>query len=80
MYREMHLQGEKFLGISAGETFDGRSLKSQVRRIKQLIEKAGAVTVLDCGSGKGRQYDPSPLQIDPRYPNGKVTPETRFGN
>ena len=64
MYREMHLQGEKFLGISAGKTFDGRSLKSQARRIKQLIEKTGAVTVLDYGSGKGRQYDPKPLQID----------------
>ena len=64
MYREMHLHGEKFMGIPARETFDGRSLRAQVRRIKQLIQRTGATTVLDYGSGKGQQYDPSPLRVD----------------
>ena len=64
MYRKMHLEGEKFLGMPAHETFDGRSLRAQVRRIKNLIRKTGAETVLDYGSGKGKQYDPKPLRIE----------------
>jgi len=63
MYREMHLEGEKYLGIPARETFDGRSLHGQIRRVKQLIKKTGAETVLDYGSGKGQQYDPKPIKI-----------------
>lgn len=63
MYREMHLEGEKYLGIPARETFDGRSLQGQIRRVKQLIDRTGAETVLDYGSGKGQQYDPKPIKI-----------------
>jgi len=64
MYREMHLHGEKFLNIPARETFDGRSLRSQVQRIKRLIDQTAATTILDYGSGKGQQYDPKPLRIN----------------
>jgi len=63
MYREMHLNGERFLNIPASETFDGRSLKRQMKRIKRLIKATGAATLLDYGSGKGRQYDPAPMKV-----------------
>lgn len=63
MYREMHLHGEKFLGIPAAKTFDGRSLRKETPQIKDLIERTGALTILDYGSGKGHQYDPKPLVI-----------------
>jgi hypothetical protein len=64
MCRQMHLGGEKFLGIPAHETFNGRSLHSQIGRIKHLIRKTGAETVLDYGSGKGQQYDPRRIAIE----------------
>jgi hypothetical protein len=63
MYREMHLNGERFLNVPAAETFDGRSLKPQVKRIKRLIAATGAATLLDYGSGKAKQYDQSPVSV-----------------
>ena len=57
MYREMHLEGEKFLGIPPDETFPGLSLPPQAGRIKRLIDLTGSETVLDYGSGKGKQYE-----------------------
>ena len=63
MYREMHEKGERFLGIAPQATFDGRSLAPQAPRIKRLIERTGATTILDYGSGKGQQYDPGPLKV-----------------
>ena len=64
MYREMHLKGEKFLNIPADKTFPGLSLPPQAPRIKRLIEATGAQTILDYGSGKGKQYDTSPILIE----------------
>lgn len=61
-YRSMHEQGETFLGIPAQLTFPGKSLGPQVGRIKRLIERTGAQTVLDYGCGKGLQYEPRALQ------------------
>ena len=58
LYRTMHAEGEKFLGVPPEETFPGKSLNPQVHRIKALIQKTGALTILDYGSGKGKQYDP----------------------
>jgi len=63
MYRDMHLHGERFLGIAAEKTFDGRSLQKEVVRIKRIIEQTGAATILDYGSGKGRQYDPRRIVV-----------------
>lgn len=63
MYREMHLKGERFLNVPAEETFDGRSLKPQVERIKRLVKATGAATLLDYGSGKAKQYDVSPVTV-----------------
>lgn len=56
LYRQMHEEGERFLGIPAEETFPGQSLLPQAARIKRLIDDAGARRILDYGSGKGRQY------------------------
>lgn len=57
-YRAMHRQGEKFLGIQPENEYPGDSLMPQVHRIKALVKKTGALTLLDYGSGKGKQYGP----------------------
>ena len=57
-YSTMHEKGEGFLGIPAEETFPGASLAPQAARIKRLIDLTEAVTILDYGSGKGKQYAP----------------------
>lgn len=62
-YRDMHLNGERHMGVPAAQTFDGRSLRPQVARIKRMIDATGAQTLLDYGSGKGQQYDPKPIEI-----------------
>lgn len=59
LYRQMHEQGETFLGIPPDQTFPGKSLLPQAARIKRLIETTGALTILDYGSGKGQQYEPT---------------------
>ncbi len=56
MYRDLHLNGEKSLGLPAESTFDGRSLLPQAGRIGELCRQFGARTMLDYGSGKGKQY------------------------
>lgn len=56
LYRTMHEEGERFLGIAPEDTFPGSSLPPQAERIKRLIKRTGARTLLDYGSGKGRQY------------------------
>jgi hypothetical protein len=61
LYRAMHENGETFLGIPPADTFPGFSLAPQAERIKHLIERTKALTILDYGSGKGRQYDPQPF-------------------
>lgn len=58
MYRQMHRQGERFLGTPPEQTFPGFSLDAQIGRIKDLITRTGAQTILDYGCGKGRQYEP----------------------
>jgi len=63
IYRQMHVNGEQRLGVSAAETFNGRSLRPYVEFIKRLIDATGARTLLDYGSGKGQQYDPAPLKV-----------------
>ena len=57
LYRRMHTEGERFLDIPAQDTFPGLSLPPQAGRVKRLIERTGAQSILDYGAGKGRQYD-----------------------
>lgn len=61
MYRTMHTEGEKFLGIPPEQTFPGQSLLPQAGRIKEMIVRHGAKNLLDYGAGKGLQY--LPMQI-----------------
>jgi hypothetical protein len=61
-YKVMHKQGEKFLGIPPDATFPGQSLLPQAFRIKQMIDRHKANTILDYGSGKGHQYRPMLLR------------------
>lgn len=63
MYRDMHEHGEKFMGIAPEKTFDGRSLSKEISSIRRMIERSGAQTILDYGSGKGQQYDPRPVVV-----------------
>lgn len=56
-YRQLHVEGERLIGLRPENTFPGLSLPMQARRIKRLIETTAAQNVLDYGSGKGRQYD-----------------------
>ena len=56
LYRQMHEQGENFLGIPPEQTFPGQSLPPQAARIKRLIDATGSRRILDYGSGKGQQY------------------------
>lgn len=56
LYRQMHEQGETFLGIPPEQTFPGQSLPPQAARIKRLIDATGSRRLLDYGSGKGQQY------------------------
>ncbi len=61
MYRQMHLEGEPGLGRPAEVTFAGFSLAPQIGRIRELIRRTGAQSILDYGSGKGKQYEPREL-------------------
>ncbi len=60
-YRQMHREGDTRHGLSAAETFNGRSLPRQAHRIRALIGKTAAKTILDYGCGKGTQYRPATL-------------------
>jgi hypothetical protein len=64
LYRQMHQNGEVFLGGTAEETFPGFSLDAQVSRIKGLIDRTKTDTILDYGCGKGLQYEPRPIKSD----------------
>jgi hypothetical protein len=57
LYRRMHAEGESFLNVPAEETFGGFSLTPHAHLVKELIEGSGSQSILDYGSGKGRQYD-----------------------
>lgn len=70
LYRQLHLKGEVFLGTKPEHTFPGLSIKPQLSRIKALIKRTGADTVLDYGCGKGQQYEPREIKGD----DGEVAP------
>jgi hypothetical protein len=55
-YQFMHENGETRLGIPPEQTFSGQSLPKQAPYIKRLIQRTGAQSILDYGSGKGHQY------------------------
>ena len=63
LYRSMHEDGEKFLGIPAAQVFPGQSLPPQAPRIKRLIDLTQSTNLLDYGSGKGQQYQPMTVNV-----------------
>lgn len=63
LYRRMHAEGEKFLGLAPEATYPGVSLMPHLGRIKQLIQETRAATLLDYGSGKGMQYEPQRIAL-----------------
>ena len=63
LYRRLHREGERNLGLAPEETYPGVSLLPHLARIKALIDTAGARTVLDYGCGKGMQYEPHKISI-----------------
>ncbi|NQV82984.1 MAG: class I SAM-dependent methyltransferase [Rhodospirillales bacterium] len=73
MYRDMHTHGAVNENIPADQTFDGRSLRPHANSIRGIIEVLGSKTILDYGSGKGRQYQP--MKID--TPDGRVFPDIK---
>jgi hypothetical protein len=62
LYRTMHRVGDAAHGLSAEKTFPGQSLPRQAHRIRPLIARTQAKTILDYGSGKGIQYRPAPIK------------------
>ena len=63
LYRRLHREGERRLGLTPEETYPGVSLLPHLARIKALIARTGARTVLDYGCGKGMQYEPHKLRV-----------------
>lgn len=63
LYRRLHREGEKRLGLAPEETYPGISLLPHIKRIKGLIDSTGARTILDYGCGKGMQYEPHKLHV-----------------
>jgi hypothetical protein len=57
----MHAEGERFRNLAPQDVFPGKSLPPQAPRIKRLVERTGAASILDYGSGKGRQYEMAPF-------------------
>ncbi len=62
-YRSMHMQGfDRVVGdqkvfVPPDEAFPGNELPKFAQPIKNLLNSSGSKTVLDYGSGKGKQYE-----------------------
>lgn len=56
-YQQLHREGERARGIPPEEKYKGISLPRHAGTIKELIDRHAARTILDYGSGKGKQYE-----------------------
>lgn len=56
LYQEMHAHGTTQSGAGSSEMYMGRSLLPHLDTIQALIQKTGARSLLDYGSGKGALY------------------------
>jgi hypothetical protein len=63
LYRSLHREGEKRLNLTPEETYPGVSLLPHLKRIRELIVRTGATTLLDYGCGKGMQYEPHRVTV-----------------
>ena len=57
LYKQMHDQGEPDAGRPPERTYAGLNCLPQADHIRALVLRTGARTLLDYGSGKGRQYE-----------------------
>jgi tetratricopeptide (TPR) repeat protein len=57
LYQRLHVAGDPAHGVPAESLFQGTSFAPQAHRIRSLIARTGARTILDYGSGKGSQYE-----------------------
>lgn len=67
LYRQMHAGYDDGQNGAPVQIFNGFSLIPHVETIKALIDRSGARTVLDYGSGKGLQYK----NVDIEMPDGR---------
>lgn len=73
LYRRMHSEGEPNLEMPPERTFAGQSLGKHIHRIKAIVDVLGSRSLLDYGSGKGRQYGSIPVGL----PDGREFPDVR---
>jgi hypothetical protein len=73
MYETLHVEGERSAGKSAEETFPGKMLLSHAPGIRDMIQRTGATSILDYGSGKGMGYQ----QRDIQFKNGDSAPSIK---
>ncbi len=66
LYRRLHVEGERNLDLPPEKTFAGDVLPYHATRIKRLIDGTGASSILDYGSGKGKQYESAFVTVDGR--------------
>lgn len=56
LYRTMHVEGDASNGLAPDMTFNGISLRPHVNRIRNLIQRFEAESILDYGCGKAFGY------------------------
>jgi hypothetical protein len=62
LHKELHEQGEAARGKSSQKTYAGTNARKQAHFVKAMFERYGGRTLLDYGSGKGRQYEPAEIE------------------
>jgi len=73
VYANLHVQGLPEAGITAGQLFDGQSLKGHVDDVRALVASTGARTILDFGSGKAKHYKQDQIRLSRR----RIIPDLR---
>ena len=71
--QQMHEKGAITERVPAENTFPGQSFTGHLNKIRDLIKKHSAATILDYGSGKGRLYRPKNIRAD----DGVVYPDMK---
>jgi hypothetical protein len=73
IYRRAHAEGLPDQALSPAELFAGWSLLPHVGTVKGLVERTGATSILDYGSGKGMPYRAPAIIL----PSGEQIPALR---
>lgn len=70
LYQQMHREGDSSQKKITEKTFPGLNAIREAPKIKKLIDKYNAITLLDYGCGKGLQYELQPVTLS----NGEEWP------